>query len=66
MDNDLHGWAQDQISGGCNPKKVQDDPSYQASLGPDGTATSDKQAFAKAWAPIARKYGLPAYQGSQI
>ena len=66
VDNDLHDWAQDEISGGCDPKKVADDSHYKASLGPDGTATSDKQAFAKDWAPIARKYGLPAYTGAQI
>jgi hypothetical protein len=66
VDDDLHNWAQDQISGGCHPKTVQNDPNYQASLGPDNTATTDKQAFAKDWAPIAAKYGLPAYQASQI
>jgi hypothetical protein len=66
VDGDLHDWAQDYVNGGCNPKAVQNDPHYQASLGPDSTATQDKQLFAKAWAPIAAKYGLPAYQASQI
>jgi hypothetical protein len=66
VDNDLHDWAQDKVNGGCNPKTVQNNPHYQASLGPDSTATTDKQAFATAWAPIAAKYGLPAYQADQI
>ncbi|MCW2932668.1 MAG: hypothetical protein JWM19_3630 [Actinomycetia bacterium] len=66
VDNDLAEWAQDQAGGGCNPKKVQNDSHYQASLNPDNTATSDKQALASAWAPIAAKYGLPAYKWSQI
>ena len=66
VDDDLHKWAQDQAGGGCNPKKVENDANYQASLGPDDRATNDKQAFATAWAPIANKYNLPAYQGSQI
>jgi hypothetical protein len=65
VDNYLHSWAQDE-AGGCNSKKVLKDSNYQASLGPDGTATRDKQAFAKDWAPIAAKYHLPAYTGSQI
>jgi hypothetical protein len=66
VDDDLHKWAQDEAGGGCDPKKVTNDSSYQASLAPDGTATTAKQAVAKAWAPIAAKYGLPAYQRSQI
>jgi len=66
VDNDLHNWAQDKVSGGCNPKTVQNDPNYQASLAPDGTASTDKQAVASDWAPIAAKYGLPAYTASQI
>jgi hypothetical protein len=66
VDGHLHDWAQDYVNGGCNPKAVLNDPNYQESLGPDGTATNDKKAFATAWAPIAAKYGLPAYQASQI
>jgi hypothetical protein len=66
VDDDLADWAQDEAGGGCNPKKVENDSHYQASLGPDGTATHDKQAFASDWAPIAAKYGLPAYKSSQI
>jgi hypothetical protein len=65
VDDDLYKWAQDE-AGGCNSKKVQKDSNYQASLDPDNTATNDKQAFATDWAPIAAKYHLPAYQGSQI
>ena len=66
VDDDLHDWAQDKVSGGCNPKTVQNDSHYQASLGPDGTASTDKQAVASDWAPIAARYGLPAYTASQI
>ena len=67
VDNDLRKWAQDEAGGGCNSKRVLKDSNYQASLGPDGTATRDKQAFACTdWAPIAAKYHLPAYKGSQI
>lgn len=66
VDNDLHDWAQDEISGGCHPKKVLSDPKYQASLGPDNTASSHKAEFAQGWAPIARQYGLPAYSYDQI
>jgi hypothetical protein len=66
VDNDLHNWAQDEISGGCNPKKVEDDQNYKASLALDHTATNDKQAAAQDWAPVAKKYGLPAYKWSQI
>lgn len=66
VDNDLHDWAQDEISGGCHPKKVLSDPKYQASLGPDNTASSHKAEFAKGWAPIARQYDLPAYSYDQI
>jgi hypothetical protein len=65
VDNDLRNWAQDE-AGGCNPKKVFKDSNYQASLAPDGTATRKKQEFATDWAPIAAKYHLPAYKGSQI
>jgi hypothetical protein len=45
---------------------VLKDSNYQASLAPDDMATSDKQAFALDWAPIAAKYHLPAYTSSQI
>jgi hypothetical protein len=66
VDDDLHAWAQDQVNGDCKPNKVASDPHYQASLTLDTTATNDKIAFAQAWAPIAAKYGLPAYTRSQI
>jgi hypothetical protein len=66
VDMDLHDWAQDEISGGCDKQKVQSDPKYQASLGPDSTASSDKVAFTQAWKPIADKYGLTPYQPGQL
>lgn len=66
VDTDLRNWAQDEISGGCNPKKVTSDPQYQASLGYDTPATTGKQKFAQEWKPIAAKYNLPSYQWTQL
>jgi hypothetical protein len=66
VDRYLRNWAQDESSGDCHPKKVLSDPNYQASLGPDKTASSHKAEFAQGWAPIARQYGLPAYSYDQI
>ena len=40
--------------------------SLQASYGPDGQATTDKQAFARLWNPLARRYGLRTYQSAQL
>jgi len=64
-DSDLAKWAGDEMSG-CDKSKVQNDPSYQASLGPDNQATTGKQAFTRMWNPLARRYGLPTYQLEQI
>jgi hypothetical protein len=66
VDSDFHAWAQDEISGSCNPKKVTSDPNYQASNQYEGPASSNKAKFAQAWKPIAAKYGLPAYTQYQI
>jgi hypothetical protein len=66
VDGHLHGWAQDLINGGCDPKTAKNDPEYQASLPGDTTATNDKAAFIALWTPLAQKYGLQAYTSSQI
>ena len=65
VDKDLAQWASTAASRGChkgNPK----DASLQASYGPDGQATADKQAFARLWNPLARRYGLRTYQWEQL
>jgi hypothetical protein len=65
-DSDLAKWAGDEIGHGCHKKTVQNDPNYQASLGPDNQATTQKQAFTALWNPIARRDGLTTYQWEQI
>jgi hypothetical protein len=65
VDTDLAQWASTAASRGChkgNPK----DHSLQASYGPDGQATADKQAFARRWNPLAKRYGLRTYQWEQL
>jgi hypothetical protein len=64
-DSDLAKWATDE-SGGCHKKTVQNDPNYKASLGPDSTATNDKQSFVAQWNPIATRYGLKTYRWEQL
>jgi hypothetical protein len=58
-------YAQDQLSNGC-VKNDTSDPNYQAAIGPDGQATTYKQAFVALWNPIAMQYGLPTYVWSQL
>ena len=38
----------------------------RASSGPEAQASTDKQAFARLWNPIARQYGLTTYQRDQL
>jgi len=64
-DSDLAKWATDE-AGGCHKKTVQNDPNYKASLGPDSTATNDKQSFVAQWNPIATRYSLKTYQWEQL
>ena len=64
-DQDFARWTQDEISRGCSTND-QSDASYQAAMGPDHQATTDKKAFAGLWAGIADEYGLPSYQYNQI
>lgn len=61
-DTDLSKWAQDELSGGCHKSKTGNDANLKASYGPDGQATTDKQAFTRLWNPLARQYGLQTYQ----
>ena len=64
-DQDLAQWAQDESSGGCTPNDHAD-PHFKAAAGPDGQATSAKQAFVAQWNPIASEYGLASYQWNQL
>jgi len=61
-DTDLSKWAQDELSRGCRKSKTGNDANLKASYGPDGQATTDKQAFTRLWNPLARQYGLKTYQ----
>ena len=58
-------YAQDQLSNGC-VKNDTSDPGYQAAIGPDGQATTYKQAFVGIWNPLATQYGLPTYQWYEL
>jgi hypothetical protein len=64
-DQDFAGWAGDEMSNGCT-KNDNSDPQFEAANGPDSTATTDKQAFAQEWDPIANTYGLTAYSWNQL
>jgi hypothetical protein len=64
VDADLAKWATAAASH-CR-KGNQNDPNLKASYGPDGQATTSKQAFAQLWNPLARKYALPTYQWEQL
>jgi hypothetical protein len=65
-DTDLGKWAGDELAHGCHKKTVNNDPNYQASLGPDNQATNEKQSFTALWNPIARRDGLKTYQWEQL
>jgi hypothetical protein len=65
-DTDLSKWAGDELARGCHKKTVNNDPNYQASLGPDNQATNEKQSFTAQWNPIARRDGLKTYQWQQL
>jgi hypothetical protein len=58
-------WAQDELSNGCT-KNDFSDSNYQAAIGPDGQATTYKQAFVSLWNPIGTQYGLPTYVWSEL
>jgi len=64
-DADLAHWADDEISRGRH-RDSRSDARLRASYVPDGQATAGKQAFASLWNPVARRYGLAAYQWNQL
>jgi hypothetical protein len=64
-DKDYAQWAQDEVSNGCTQNDTSD-PNYRAAIGPDGRATTDKQAFVGLWNPIGTEYGLQTYQWNQL
>jgi len=64
VDTDLAKWATAAASH-CR-KGNQNDPNLKASYGPDGQATAGKQAFARLWNPLAKKYALATYQWEQL
>jgi hypothetical protein len=65
VDTDLSGWADDVIARGCHPGS-RPDARLRASSIPEGQATAGKQAFARLWNPVARRYGLTTYQPDQF
>jgi hypothetical protein len=64
-DTDMAEWTSSEEAG-CNAKTVKSNADLSASYTPDGQATTDKQAFASLWNPIASKYGLTTYQPDQL
>jgi len=65
VDQDYAQWANDENTQGCTNQDYTD-PSYEAATSPNEQATSDKTAFVALWNPIAKKYGLPTYDQSEI
>jgi hypothetical protein len=64
VDTDLSRWAGDEIGHGC--RKNDQDSNLGATNGPDTQATAGKQAFARQWNPIARRYALTTYHWQQL
>jgi hypothetical protein len=64
-DNDFAQWANDEITHTC-VRNDSSDPGSVAATGPDHQATTDKQAFASMWNPIATRYGLTTYTWEQL
>jgi hypothetical protein len=62
---DLARWTNDNIARGCH-RKSHSDAALRSSYVPDGQATTDKQAFARLWNPVARQYGLTTYHWNQL
>ncbi|PWU22868.1 MAG: hypothetical protein C5B48_09575 [Candidatus Rokuibacteriota bacterium] len=50
-------------AGGCPSRS---DPSFELAASSDAQATAAKQRFAAAFDPLARRFGRPTWQGSQI
>jgi len=64
-DRDFAQWAQDELSKGCT-QNDQADPNFQAAVGPDGQATTDKGTLVSLWNPMAAQYGRTAYLWNQL
>jgi hypothetical protein len=64
VDADLANWATAE-AGQCKKNDFKNS-AYAASLPYDSKATNGKTAFARQWNGLARKYGLSAYQPSQL
>jgi hypothetical protein len=58
-------WANDEVRQGCVADDTSD-PGYRAASTPDSEATEYKADFVAEWNPIAARYGLTAYQQSQL
>lgn len=64
VDADLAKWATAE-AGHCKKNDLKN-PAYTASLPFDSKATNGKSEFVGQWNSLAKKYGLPTYQPSQI
>jgi hypothetical protein len=65
VDTDLARWADDTIASGCH-RTSRSDAGLRASYVPERQAIAGKQAFARLWNPVARRYGLTTYQRNQF
>jgi len=65
VDTDLARWADDTIASGCHHTS-RTDAGLRASTVPESQASAGKQAFARLWNPVARRYGLTTYQRNQF
>ena len=65
VDSDLARWAEGKIARGCH-RNSRPDANLRASYVPEGQAIAGKQAFARRWNPVARRYGLATYQPNQF
>jgi len=65
VDTDLARWADDTIASRCH-RTSRSDAGLRASSVPESQATAGKQAFARLWNPVARRYGLTTYQRNQF
>jgi hypothetical protein len=64
-DQNFVAWADDENSGTCTPDDTADG-SLQAGGALQIAADALKAQFVRQWNPLAARYGLPAYQASQI
>jgi hypothetical protein len=55
-DRDYLAWARDRQSGGCTP--ASQSSAYKAAFSASQQADAAKQAFVRAWNPVAARYGI--------